>query len=101
VSAKHFRTWGGTVTVSELLAVLPPPEDEREAKSNELIALDAAAGRLGNTRTVCRNCYVHPHITAAYREGDLQDAWKRAREAARFSRSEKATLAVLEARTGR
>ena len=100
VTAKHFRTWGGTVTVSELLAVLPPPDDEREAKSNELIALDAAAGRLGNTRTVCRNCYVHPHITTAYREGDLQDAWKRAREAARFSRAEKATLTVLEARTG-
>jgi DNA topoisomerase I len=100
VTAKHFRTWGGTVVAAELLAPLPVPDDEREAKSNELIALDAAAERLGNTRTVCRNCYVHPHVGAAYREGDLQAAWKRAREAARFRRSERAVLTVLEERAG-
>jgi len=100
ITAKHFRTWGGTVAVAELLAVLPPPADEKEAKSNELLALDAAADRLGNTRTVCRTCYVHPLIAPAYREGDLQDAWRRAREAARFRRSERATLTVLEAGTG-
>lgn len=99
VTAKHFRTWGGTVTAAELLAPLPTPADEREAKSNELIALDAAAERLGNTRTVCRNSYVHPHITTAYREGDLQGAWKRAREGARFTRGERAVLTVLEDRT--
>ncbi len=97
-TAKDFRTWGGTVTAAELLAPLPVPDTEKEAKSNELIALDAAADRLGNTRTVCRNCYVHPHISTAYREGDLQEAWKRARTAPRFSRAERATLTVLEQR---
>ena len=96
VTAKDFRTWGGTVTAAELLAVLPVPDTEREAKSNELIALDAAAARLRNTRTVCRNCYVHPRVPETYREGDLQEAWKRARDATRFSRSEKAVLAVLQ-----
>jgi len=101
VTAKDFRTWGGTVTAAELLAPLPPPDDERKAKSNELIALDAAADRLGNTRTVCRNCYVHPHISRAYRDGDLQQAWKRARDAARFSRGERAVLTVLESRVDR
>jgi DNA topoisomerase-1 len=100
VTAKHFRTWGGTVTVAELLAALPTPDGEQEAKSNELLALDAAAERLGNTRTVCRNCYVHPLIAPAYREGELQEAWKRARDGTHFRRSEKATLAVLQARTG-
>jgi DNA topoisomerase-1 len=99
VTAKHFRTWGGTVTAAELLAPLPVPDTEQEAKSNELAALDVAADRLGNTRTVCRNCYVHPHITTAYREGDLQEAWKRARSAARFHRGERAVLTVLEERT--
>jgi DNA topoisomerase-1 len=100
ITAKHFRTWGGTVAVAELLAVLPAPDDEREATSNELLALDAAADRLGNTRAVCRNCYVHPLIAPAYREGSLQEAWKRARDAARFRRAERATLAVLEAGAG-
>jgi DNA topoisomerase-1 len=98
VTAKHFRTWGGTVTASELLAPLPVPDSEQEAKANELAALDAAADRLGNTRTVCRNCYVHPHVTTAYREGDLQEAWKRARSASRFRRGERAVLTVLEQR---
>jgi DNA topoisomerase-1 len=99
ITAKHFRTWGGTVTAAEVLAELPVPDDEREAKSNELAALDTAAAALGNSRTVCRNCYVHPHVGDAYRDGQLQDAWKRARERARFRRIESAVLTVLEART--
>jgi DNA topoisomerase-1 len=99
ITAKHFRTWGGTITAAELLAPLPVPDTEAEAKSNELAALDAAAAALNNTRTVCRNCYVHPHISTAYREGDLQEAWKRARQSPRFRREERAVLNVLEART--
>jgi DNA topoisomerase I len=99
VTAKHFRTWGGTVTAADALMVLPVPESETEAKSNELAALDAAADVLGNTRTVCRNCYVHPHIGDAYRDGQLQDAWKQARASARFRRTERAVLTVLESRT--
>jgi DNA topoisomerase-1 len=98
ITAKDFRTWGGTVTAAELLAPLPVPDSEKEAKSNEIFALDAAAERLGNTRTVCRNCYVHPHVSAAYREGDLHAAWNRARDSARFSRGERTVLTVLEAR---
>jgi DNA topoisomerase-1 len=96
VTAKDFRTWGGTVTAAEMLAALPTPDAEREAKSNELIALDAAAARLRNTRTVCRNCYVHPRVPESYREGELQEAWKRAREAQYFSRAEKTVLSVLQ-----
>jgi DNA topoisomerase-1 len=98
VTAKHFRTWGGTVLAAEVLAPLPVPDSEREAKSNELAALDLAAASLGNTRTVCRNCYVHPHIPASYRDGALQDAWKKARSSPRFGRAERAVLSVLEAR---
>ena len=58
---------------------------------------DARPGiaRLRNTRTVSRNCYVHPNIPDAYRTGDLQDAWKRARATPRFSRGERTVLTVL------
>jgi DNA topoisomerase-1 len=96
VTAKDFRTWGGTVTAAEMLAELPVPESEREAKSNELIALDAASERLRNTRTVCRNCYVHPRVPDTYRDGELQEAWKRARDATRFSRAERTVLTILQ-----
>jgi DNA topoisomerase I len=96
VTAKHFRTWGGTVVAAEALAELPVPDAESEAKSNELAAIDLAAERLGNTRSVCRSSYVHPRLFDAYREGGLQEAWKRARQARHFSRAERATLTVLE-----
>ncbi len=96
VTSKHFRTWGGTVTAAEMLAVLPVPTTETEAASNELAAVDAAASALGNTRTVCRSCYVHPRISTAYREGDLQEAWRRARARPTFSRAERSVLTVLE-----
>ncbi len=59
-------------------------------------AIDAAAERLGNTRAVCRSCYVHPRIPEAYVEGALAQAWRAARAAPRLSRSEKAVLAILE-----
>src|SRR5687767_9548530 len=58
VTAKDFRTWGGTVIAADVLAPLPVPDNDGDAKSNELAAIDAAADRLRNTRTVCRNCYV-------------------------------------------
>jgi DNA topoisomerase-1 len=96
VTAKHFRTWGGTVVAAEALVDLPEPASERQAKSNELFAIDEAAAALGNTRSVCRSSYVHPAVLDAYREGTLGAAWRSAREAKRFSRAERTVLTVLE-----
>jgi DNA topoisomerase-1 len=33
---------------------------------NIVRAIDSVAQKLGNTRAVCRKCYVHPAILAAY-----------------------------------
>jgi DNA topoisomerase-1 len=96
ITAKDFRTWGGTVIATEALAGLGPTENQREADTNVLVAIDAAAEALRNTRTVCRNCYIHPAIPEAYRDGSLADHWKRARAVKGRSRAEQATLAVLE-----
>ena len=96
ITAKDFRTWGGTVIATEALAGIGPTEDERDADANVLVAIDTAAQALRNTRTVCRNCYIHPAIPDAYRDGSLADHWKRARAGSGRSRAEQATLAVLE-----
>jgi DNA topoisomerase-1 len=40
-----------------------------EAKHNIVLALDAVAERLGNTRAVCRKYYVHPALFLAYHLG--------------------------------
>jgi DNA topoisomerase-1 len=96
ITAKDVRTWGGTVVATETLADLGPAATDRDIEHNIVVAVDAAAEALRNTRTVCRNCYVHPRVPETYREGDLQEAWKRARASTRFSRAERTVLTVLD-----
>jgi DNA topoisomerase-1 len=95
VTAKDFRTWGGTVHATEFLGPLDPPSSEAEADGAIIEAIDDAAAQLRNTRTVCRNCYVHPGVLDAYRDGALAAEWKKARSIGRLSRGERTTLAVL------
>jgi DNA topoisomerase-1 len=66
VTAKDFRTWGGTMLAALELRRMGPAASRREADRNILRALDAVAERLGNTRTVCRKYYVHPALIHAY-----------------------------------
>jgi DNA topoisomerase I len=66
VTAKDFRTWGGTVAASVLLRQLGPAATERERKRAVVQVLDEVARLLGNTRAICRKCYVHPHVIEAY-----------------------------------
>ena len=61
-SSKHFRTWGGTVRALGLFAGLEVPDSERGRAIATNQAIDAVATRLGNTRSICRKCYVHPAV---------------------------------------
>jgi len=69
ISAKDFRTWGGTMIAAVTLRTLGPASSKGEAARNILHALDTVAERLGNTRSVCRKYYVHPALLAAYHLG--------------------------------
>jgi DNA topoisomerase I len=95
-TAKDFRTWGGTVLAAEALVEVGPPKSKTAAKRNFLAAVDAAADRLGNTRSVARASYVHPRINDAYLDGSLEEAWGTAKAAPRFSQCESAVLTVLK-----
>lgn len=95
VSARDFRTWGGTVATVEHLGPLAVPGDDKAGASAFLAAVDVAAERLGNTRTVCRGSYVHPAVEGAFVAGDLHDAWRRSRRTRRLTRAERATLHLL------
>lgn len=97
-TAKDFRTWGGTVTAACHLIELGPADTKAAVKKNVLEAVDAAADKLGNTRTVARTSYVHPRIGDAYEDGRLFECWKKARASNRFSRGEGAVLDVLRER---
>lgn len=93
-TAKDMRTWGATSVVAGELAKGPDSADNAEKRILE--AIDVAADVLGNTRSVCRDSYVHPEITQAYRSGALNEAWRRSREGKWISRAESAVNKILE-----
>ena len=69
VTAKDFRTWRGTLVV--FTALRKSKGDDRER--HVLDAIDAAADVLGNTRTVARAHYVHPHVVETYLDGSFAE----------------------------
>jgi DNA topoisomerase I len=68
-TAKDFRTWAGTVMAAKALADAAGFKSVTEAKRNIVKAVEAVAKRLGNTKAVCRRCYIHPAIIDSYMEG--------------------------------
>jgi DNA topoisomerase-1 len=69
VTAKDFRTWGGTMHAAIALQSMGVAASRAEADRNIIKALDIVRERLGNTRAVCRKYYVHPALIEAYLMG--------------------------------
>ena len=69
-TAKDFRTWAGTVLAAEALAGFESVDSEVGNKQNVVRAIEAVSARLGNTPTICRQCYVHPAVIDAYLAGE-------------------------------
>jgi DNA topoisomerase-1 len=101
LTAKDFRTWGGSVTAAEALIDLGPPRSAADAKRKILTAIDAAAARLNNTRAVSRKSYVHPQVPESWLEGGLIDAFARTKARAHLSRSEATVLEIVAETYGR
>ena len=77
-TAKDFRTWKASALVAgELFRSLGQAEAllDEEARAEVLRrAIDLAAEALGNTRSVCRNYYIHPVVVAAFETGSFAEA---------------------------
>ncbi len=80
-TAKDFRTWSGTVLATRALRELPS-ETATEAKKNLVQAIEAVAGLLGNTKSVCRKCYIHPAIIDSYLDRSLLETLEQRADAA-------------------
>ena len=105
-TSKDFRTWAGTVLAAQLLKDFEQFESEAQAKRNIVQAVETVAKRLGNTKAVCRKCYIHPAVFDAYLDGSMiKTVAQRARRAAQkteeLSPGEAAVLGVLERRLAR
>jgi DNA topoisomerase-1 len=70
-TSKDFRTWAGTVLAATLLRDEEPSVTATAGKRAVVRAIDEVARRLGNTRAVCRKCYVHPAVIDAYLDGTI------------------------------
>ena len=104
ITAKDFRTWGGTMAAAMALRAKGLASSRAEADRNIIEAIDLVSHRLGNTRAVCRKYYVHPALIEAYLAGQTvpnpeamprKRAAKRGRAAA-LRRDEVAVLQFLQ-----
>jgi DNA topoisomerase I len=66
-TSKDFRTWAGTVLAAQALHALEPPAGKQKLTQ----AIEAVARQLGNTKAVCRKCYIHPAVIDSYLDGSL------------------------------
>ncbi|AMY08034.1 DNA topoisomerase type I [Luteitalea pratensis] len=103
-TAKDFRTWAGTVLAAAALQELDVVDTAAGRKKNVARAIETVAKQLGNTRAVCRRCYVHPAVLEQYLDGATLDVLRdkaasmlmhRGRH---LSREETAVLALLHRR---
>ena len=74
LTAKNFRTWGGTLAAFAYLR--NHVDGARPPEKIVVEAVDEAAEALGNTRTVARAHYVHPHVLQTYTEHTSPITWR-------------------------
>jgi DNA topoisomerase-1 len=104
ITAKDFRTWAGTVLAAMALNELESFDSAAQAKRNLRAAIEKVAGKLGNTPTICRKCYVHPEVMNSYMDGKLVLELKEKAESElrgdvqNFKPQEAAVLALLRGR---
>jgi DNA topoisomerase-1 len=76
-STKDFRTWAGTVLAARALQEFVTAASDSESKRNIVQAIESVAKKLGNTKAVCRKCYIHPAVIQSYTDGSLLRALRR------------------------
>ena len=98
-TAKLFRTWAGTVHAVTVLRTRERPDSVTEARRALVEVVKQVAGRLGNTPAVCRKCYIHPAVLAAFEDGTmhpkLDSLASRPPRGAGLDADERLTLAFL------
>jgi DNA topoisomerase-1 len=74
LSAKDFRTWGGTLLALSALAAMGCAASDTEASRCVAAAVKLVAEHLGNRPAICRKYYIHPAVLEAFSAGRLPAA---------------------------
>lgn len=70
-TSRQFRTWAATRLAATALGALQPEETQHARNRQMNAVVDEIAGRLMNTRSVCRNAYIHPRVFTDFENGSL------------------------------
>lgn len=70
-SSRQFRTWAATKLAATALGALQPETSKRGLTRQMNGVIDDIAGRLMNTRSVCRASYIHPRVFEDFESGAL------------------------------
>jgi len=71
-TTKDLRTWSASVCALQGFLNSDPVDNETARKKKTVEVLDLVSGKLGNTRTICKKYYVHPHILSLYENSQLE-----------------------------
>ncbi len=70
ITAKDFRTWGGTVLAVKFEPLARETVEKNPRKKLETTLVRLIANKLNNTVSVCRKYYVHPRVLQAVLNGE-------------------------------
>lgn len=101
ITAKDFRTWGGTVLGANTLNTLGTAQSPTQAKKNISQAVKKVSQHLRNTTTVCKTYYIHPTVLTTYEQAILvphfTEAYQQFHDVkTRMNKHEFATYTLLE-----
>lgn len=77
LSAKDFRTWGGTTLAGDTLYTLGEPSEELPLEKAFVQTVKEVSNQLGNTVAVCRKYYIHPTVFKSYEKDTLIPHFKK------------------------
>ncbi len=69
ITAKDFRTWGGTVAAASMLDEAGIAAEEKDSQKTIVATVKRVAEHLRNKPATCKKYYIHPTIFEAYTNG--------------------------------
>ena len=97
ITAKDFRTWGGTcLALSYLLERCAEQASNPHTKATLVDVVKEVASKLGNKPATCRKYYIHPSVMACYEAGKLAELAEKQKSASNSTAYERIVLALLE-----
>lgn len=97
-TCKDFRTWVGSRLAIELFSEAIKHQEQFPRKKLETILVCMVAEELGNTPTICKGYYIHPHILTKVNVGELplKNPFRETKSPTSLDKSEKLLLKLLE-----